>query len=1224
MKRLFMLGVFVAMTLLIASCDEITTKTLDRLSLVEPPAVTEYVEGTTFEPDGLQVDAVYVDSEGLETTEDVTADLTFDKTMLALGDEKVVASYTDGDVTKTLDIAITVLPLHDLIGDGPVIDVPDTGLVITATSTSGTATSHWMTSYGEDAFTVTVVVEDMDADLGSGIFNGDGIEILLSTPTRDEGLTDGTLQVNVRADGTAFIQKVLDGVMAEDTESSVTTDAEAVSFEGTYVEGYRITVTVPYTELGTTGPERNVTFLPGLYNNQGSLAIVEYDLSYSGDPEQSHTFIHVTDDDTYAENPWLQLGYVFGNTELLETTPSWDLSNDDGTEGATIDMTHVEAGTDNNAYFYKTTGLELFAYVTLSAKEVMNGEQWGKFGLTVTTTDGLDGFLYFIDGSGDGESMTGTGIGVVGRDNGGWTWPEKTLATLDSADAYQNGNGVELSIYRDGDVFAFYLNGTRLSIQGGFPGIGADTEVVVGLASFNITVTASSYGITTEAADLEPLRFTPEDVNLLFIGDSYIDTQFWTSFDLDFPDSAANLGIGGTTVADWTERVYTVARLYTPQSIIIHVGVNDINAGTPGATVLSELEAMIALYKEQFPTAVIHIISIEPNNFMPEHFDEAMIVNNGIATFAEGDAMVVAVDTVTPLGGTPGQDVAQYFGTDGLHFNADGYGIFAKTIQDALGIPRENAYGFGDEGIYARSGGWITGDGYVENIGHGEQHIYLENAMGTDFAASFELSVRGIYANDPFPKVGVAVKSAEKTVLFFIDVNQTFDNTWGNHVVRPTGSDWIWAGVGGLGRQFVDLGGAPYNNDQYKMMGVIRVGTSLYFLSDNNVVQYAEGIFAEDEETQVSVMMFNLNVRVRNAFTATGEDLVPITDMFKISAKTGPMIDGSVDDWTEAQLSNPFVITGSDGRAVNVHAFMAPEGVYVAYDVTHNGPYVNDRFNWWENTNLELKLGTDNQRFASANGMYSRREGDDFGQRDVGTASFVTTTSGDKIQTVAELFIPWVFIDGYSFESAFVPAGFAWKSPGEEGSIWGGGDFWYVPEADPGMRTQMITPTGFHVPEDIVTDGLTDDWDPAVLATAWTGTEGTRTFASAAFVGTDGVYGMFTVTTDDPVNLMASMTAGEWWQNPNLEIWVNDQHARVMMYMGDVYATGRISSIGFDYDDLTNTMTIEFFITFHALGLPTDTTTVQFRIGSNSWNGGWFMPVDPNQTVTAAGLPPRP
>ncbi len=808
---------------------EAPTKELASIEITNDPTKIVYDDQEDFDSTGVIVTAHYDWSNSTTTTADVTGSVTYDKTTLDLNDDGVNVSYTEGDVTVTTAIAVTVNPTGELIGGGITLgETPISDLEITVESTHGDATSYWYTEYHADVFYIKAVVVDDSVEEGDNLYNADGIEVFLYGTERNSGLINGTININASVAGDLAVRVATDGSFVDVASTTITAEATKVSFDGRYVAGYQIEIEIPYAELGLSAMEQVLAFVPGLYNNEGAYSQVGYAEDFSSNTEETHTYIFVSDDNTYANHPWLDLGYT------------------------------------------------------------------------------------------------------------------------------------------DGWVF--------------------ETE------------------------------------NIL-------------------------------------------------------------------------------------------------------------------------------------------------------------------------------------------------------NAAGGEQSFDIEGAYGTTFATSLDLNISAVLNDDAFPKAGIALTSENKTVFFFIDVNATLDNQWGNYVVRAAGEDWAWGDIGA--RQYLFLGDAPYNGDNYKTLEIVRVGTSIYLISGGRIVQYVEGIFAEDEATQVSVMGFNMNMKVQNMNVFDATSLETEMTTYQIAAKEGSAIDGNIADWDATVLANAFHIYGTNGRVITIYTHMAEDGVYIAYDALYSNALINDQGDWWMNTNVEFRLGLGEQRFSSANGSYSRYENWGGNPRDIGASVWATDVQGNFNHSVIEMFIPWGMIEGYDSNSDFVPAGFAWKNPGEEGSIWAGGDFWYVPEADPGLKNVLITSVGIYQAQDLTVDGSTDDWDSTILDTAWIGDPGDgRSISSVAYVGTDGLYGVFTVTTPDSLNLIN--TSVNWWENPNIEIWANDMHSRIMIYDGTLSATGFVNQAAYVYDDATKTLTIEFFISFHSIGLTEAPASIAYRIGSSSLNGGWFMPVDPNQDVTIAGLPVQP
>ncbi|MDR3319246.1 MAG: bacterial Ig-like domain-containing protein, partial [Clostridiales bacterium] len=77
---------------------------LDRIEITTQPAKTAYIAGQTFSADGLSVTAVYADG----TSKAVAAYSVSKTASLAVTDTKITISYTENNITKTADVAITV------------------------------------------------------------------------------------------------------------------------------------------------------------------------------------------------------------------------------------------------------------------------------------------------------------------------------------------------------------------------------------------------------------------------------------------------------------------------------------------------------------------------------------------------------------------------------------------------------------------------------------------------------------------------------------------------------------------------------------------------------------------------------------------------------------------------------------------------------------------------------------------------------------------------------------------------------------------------------------------------------------------------------------------------------------------------------------------------------------------------------------------------------------
>ncbi|MDR2827857.1 MAG: InlB B-repeat-containing protein [Acholeplasmatales bacterium] len=509
------------------------------------------------------------------------------------------------------------------------------------------------------------------------------------------------------------------------------------------------------------------------------------------------------------------------------------------------------------------------------------------------------------------------------------------------------------------------------------------------------------------------------------------------------------------------------------------------------------------------------------------------------------------------------------------------------------------------------SNGWdYENDEYVENTGVGDAKIYLKGIESGDFSVETSVYIGDNTVSDSFPKAGFVLEGDSKQVFFFIDVNSSRDNLWGNYVFK-NGLTWDWEYYG---RSFVYLQNASYNKT-YKTMEIIRLGSAIYLVSDGKVVQYAENIFGENEDVSLYYLGFNLNLRLKDTHVYLDSDFESRIASKKIGRKEGSVIDGNISDWTSSNLSNPVYLAAGGIKGGNIYAYMALDGVYIAYDINHSVLITSNSI-WWQSTNAEFRLEDGAQRWASANGQYSRWE--EGGLRDVGYASFVTTGSAGAYHTTVEIIIPYCFIDGFSFDSDFIRAGFAWKTLGDASTLnaWHADDpdFWFLPEADPGLRNRFITKNGMSYASDKVIDGNIDDWDAEL-----------KSHQSAllnnnivnAYLGADGIYGYF--ITSSQVNLY--INTGDWWTNPNIEFWLNDNdpHARIMIYNGNLAASGVVSEAAYTYNG--EYLIIEWFSAYAVInGIDNESLECNFRIGATGGGINGFWIIDPNIKILSTGL----
>lgn len=1091
--------------------------------------------------------------------------------------------------------------------------VPQSTLKTRADADGSIAEANWFAEYGETAMEFTVYVEDSAIYTGGSIYDNDGVEIILSKVQHVKGYSEKTISVSVDAAGNIKVKNLFTSVDVED--SGITASATEFTLTDETTDGYYINVSVPYSATEITKAEMDAAVCFGLTNADSAASLKSvYDSTYGTIYENVHTYIAITSDNTFTKNPYVNYSLVWGDAnENLKASSAWNTDGDDGSDSANIFMTKTDG--DSYIYMRESNADPFYAEVKINVTGLFNDEKWGKFGLTVTSADGTKGFFYYVaaaaaDGKNFNQEAVGLGFnGRSGKGSGSWKNEWKSIGSLGGTSAQYTGeNYVTLGIYRQGSAYKLYANGEFISMISS--DIGEDEEAYVGLASFNITMKVKDYSLETDPNNLGDYEIVVEEKDYLFVGDSYIDTAFWYTYDNVFGDlSAANEGVGGTKTEYWLGMVNSLKQRYDPANIVMHIGVNDIDDGnTTGEVTIERLNTLMEAYQTAFPEADIYYVGLVHNMMFKNKWAEYDKVNAHMKKLAEEDAQINFINMAQYITADESGSTMSWFNADGLHYGVDGYAVFNRELCKALGIERVSSKnGLGDvtaEGApaFSYSGGWeFDAEGVAHNTGRDESQIFLSNLYAADFYAEVKISVNGLNKQDDYPKAGIAVRTSTATYFFGLDARKldntnSYNNNWSNVFYRPETINRAWSEYY-KDYQFVYDASYDYNNNtSFKTLGVVKVGTALYFLADGKVVNCILDAYKADEKAAVSVFNFNMDMYAKDPTVITdAAKLKEKLDSLKIYENSGKKIDGDISDWTEAQKSNPYEIPVADGRSVTIYATMDTDGIYVFYDVVHNS-YVTDKGNWFDNTNFEIKFKDNIQRYASASGHNSRW---DVATRQINAAKFVSKQEDGKWHTTAEAFIAYSCIDGVDVKDAYTMMGFAWKTGGEKGFAWADGDYWYGPEADPGLRNVIVTANGIKTGTERKIDGDLVDWAEDTFIPAKTAEGVTANYS--AFLGTDGLY--LALKIEASKIIVDRTNTGELWhRNTNLEFFGTDNTnaARIITFGGKVYHTGQVTDAAINYTDgeEKDTLVFEIFIANENMkNITSETKSVKLDFG---------------------------
>lgn len=214
-----------------------------------------------------------------------------------------------------------------------------------------------------------------------------------------------------------------------------------------------------------------------------------------------------------------------------------------------------------------------------------------------------------------------------------------------------------------------------------------------------------------------------ENIDTLFIGDSYTDTAFWSAFYEQMkPVNGETIGISGSEADLWLGKVWEVAR-YEPENIVIHVGVNDIDRGESGADCAEDIIELIRHLRRDLPDTKIFYVSICNNNAFENKWAEYAVSNAAVKAFAEETEDVYFIDFNAAMLANAGNMANNGFSSDNLHLSAQGYELLTQTILEAI---------YEADGTQALVGGVVKDENGTPLAGAAVQIGELSTETGAD------------------------------------------------------------------------------------------------------------------------------------------------------------------------------------------------------------------------------------------------------------------------------------------------------------------------------------------------------------------------------------------------------------------------------------------------------------------------------------------------------------
>ncbi len=182
-------------------------------------------------------------------------------------------------------------------------------------------------------------------------------------------------------------------------------------------------------------------------------------------------------------------GTTFGNVGGFATTLGWDLSTDKGENPYLVQS----LGGDQYAYFKDVYSTTFYAETKITVSKDL-GDPYPKFGLAAKIGDNT--FFFYIDGSSNYHAGK---VGYVWRNelDDNWVWEKSVEFPVDGL-IYADGNYANLAMYRDGNTFKLFVNGSLICTVEDVRGFDENTPCAVAVLSFTTGITIKDYSASTE------------------------------------------------------------------------------------------------------------------------------------------------------------------------------------------------------------------------------------------------------------------------------------------------------------------------------------------------------------------------------------------------------------------------------------------------------------------------------------------------------------------------------------------------------------------------------------------------------------------------------------------------------------------------------------------------------------------------------------------------------
>ena len=359
-------------------------------------------------------------------------------------------------------------------------------------------------------------------------------------------------------------------------------------------------------------------------------------------------------------------------------------------------------------------------------------------------------------------------------------------------------------------------------------------------------------------------KFVQREVDTVIFGDSYTDMDFYKSFNADYEGKHVyTRGISGTKASQWKDQMLSNVIAHRPNQVVIHIGVNDIDdLGSSVQTTFDNIKTMVGTIHEALPNCKIHWITITNNYRFTAKTSEYQSLNNLMKDYANTLDWLNIIDFASY-----NKDRRINFIKDGLHLNALGYNALTKMIYETLEFNYDQGAIFGSAGPNETSRGFdLSKDNEeITTNGHFDQYAFVKDSGRKSFTFEVNLTALERKHNDPFPKMGLVIKGADKMLFYYVNMlaslsGSTVGYAYLENFETINGSDFNWESEDAHTRDGLDI---HYTNGSYVNLKVT-YNNGAFTLSCDNTEIFTDNAPFAGEDVYVGLLSFNTEFKAIN------------------------------------------------------------------------------------------------------------------------------------------------------------------------------------------------------------------------------------------------------------------------------------------------------------------------------------------------------------------------